>query len=148
VGEANIMAYLLRFLIVVMVLGIALTIFIGLGWVALPWGHIQIAIASFLFLIFIQAFVMFYFIGVSRLVDNVWMALNSTDNLHELFDTPPTDLEPYKKKVARYVHESTLGESQLSLEQASALSKESFVFLKALIREHNEQLSSYRVQDL
>ena len=106
------MAYLLRFLILVMVFGIALTIFIGLGWVTLQWGHIQIAIASFLFLVFIQAFVMFYFIGVSRLVDNVWMALNSSDNLHELFDTPPTDLEPYKKKVARYVHESTLSKRQ------------------------------------
>ena len=106
------MAYLLRFLICVMVLGIALTIFMGLGWVQLPWGHIQIAIAAFLFLIFIQAFVMFYFIGVSRLVENVWNALNSTANLHELFDTPPEDLEPYKKKVARFVHESTLSKRQ------------------------------------
>jgi hypothetical protein len=55
---------------------------------------------------------MFYFIGVSRLVENVWNALNSEGNLQELFDTPPTDLDPYKKKVARYVHESQLSKRQ------------------------------------
>jgi hypothetical protein len=65
-----------------------------------------------MYVIFIQAFVMFYFIGVSRLVENVWNALNSEGNLQELFDTPPTDLDPYKKKVARYVHESQLSKRQ------------------------------------
>lgn len=76
------------------------------------FSHIQIAIPAFLFLMFIQAFVMFYFIGVARLVENVWAALNSTENLHELFDSPPNDLEPYKKKVARFIHESVLSKRQ------------------------------------
>ncbi len=55
---------------------------------------------------------MFYFIGVSRLVENVWNALNSEENLNELFEEVPKELEPYKKKVARYVHESQLSKRQ------------------------------------
>jgi hypothetical protein len=57
------MAYLLRFLIVVMVLGIALTTSVALGWVDFGLGHIKLAIPTFMYVIFIQAFVMFYFIG-------------------------------------------------------------------------------------
>jgi ABC-type multidrug transport system fused ATPase/permease subunit len=106
------MAYLLRFLIVIMVLGISLTVSVALGWLDVGFGHIQLAIPTFMFVIFIQAFVMFYFIGVSRLVENVWNALNSDANLSELFDEAPADLEPYKKKVARYVHESQLSKRQ------------------------------------
>lgn len=106
------MAYLLRFLLIVMVLGIAITTSVALGWVSTDFGHIRLAIPAFMYVIFIQAFVMFYFIGVARLVENVWNALNSEANLTELFDTPPSDLEPYKKKVARYVHESQLSKRQ------------------------------------
>lgn len=106
------MAYLLRFLLVIMVLGIALTAVVALGWVDINFGHIQLAIPTFMYVIFIQAFVMFYFIGVSRLVENVWNALNSEANLSELFEEAPADLEPYKKKVARYVHESQLSKRQ------------------------------------
>jgi hypothetical protein len=106
------MAYLLRFLLIVMVAGIVLTTIVALGWIDLEYGHIQLAIPTFMYVIFIQAFVMFYFIGVARLVENVWNALNSEANLHELFDNAPTDLEPYKKKVARYVHESQLSKRQ------------------------------------
>lgn len=106
------MAYLLRFLLVTMVFGIILTASVALGWINIDFGHIRLAIPTFMFTIFIQAFVMFYFIGVARLVENVWNALNSEANLSELFDTPPSDLEPYKKKVARYVHESQLSKRQ------------------------------------
>lgn len=106
------MAYLLRFLLVIMVLGVSLTTSVALGWLDVGFGHIQLAIPAFMYVIFIQAFVMFYFIGVSRLVENVWNALNSEANLNELFDDAPADLEPYKKKVARYVHESQLSKRQ------------------------------------
>ena len=106
------MAYLLRFLLAIMVLGMSLTASAALGWLDVGFGHIHLAIPTFMYLIFIQAFVMFYFIGVSRLVENVWNALHSEANLSELFDEPPTDLEPYKKKVARYVHESQLSKRQ------------------------------------
>jgi ABC-type multidrug transport system fused ATPase/permease subunit len=106
------MAYLLRFLLIIMVAGILLTTGVALGWININYGHIHLAIPTFMFTIFIQAFVMFYFIGVSRLVENVWNALNSEGHLGELFDNPPSDLEPYKKKVARYVHESTLSKRQ------------------------------------
>ena len=106
------MAYLLRALLVIMVAGICTTVLLALGWVTLPHSHIQTAIPSFIYLIFIQAFVMFYFIGVARLVANVWNVLQSEQNLSELFDEAPSDLEPYKKRVARFVHESTLAKRQ------------------------------------
>ena len=106
------MAYLLRFLLIIMVFCIVITGGVALGWFSLSFGHIQLAIPSFLFTIFIQAFVMFYFIGVARLVENVWNALNSQQNLGELFENPPSDLDPYKTKVSRYVHESQLSKRQ------------------------------------
>ncbi len=106
------MAYLLRFLLVIMVLGISLTASVALGWLDIGFGHIHLAIPTFMYVIFIQAFVMFYFIGVARLVENVWNALNSEANLSELFDEAPADLEPYKKKVTRYIHESQLSKRQ------------------------------------
>lgn len=106
------MAYLLRFLLLFMVGAILLTISVALGWLDVGFGHIQLAIPAFMYVIFIQAFVMFYFIGVARLVENVWNALNSEDNLTELFEDIPADLEPYKKKVARYVHETQLSKRQ------------------------------------
>jgi ABC-type multidrug transport system fused ATPase/permease subunit len=106
------MAHLLRFLLLIMVLGILTTTTVALGWLDVGYGHIQLAIPTFMYVIFIQAFVMFYFIGVARLVENVWNALNSEENLSELFEDTPPDLEPYKKKVARYVHESQLSKRQ------------------------------------
>ena len=106
------MAHLLRFLLVLMVAAIFITMTVALGWFDIGFGHIQLAIPTFLYVIFIQAFVMFYFIGVSRLVENVWTVLNSKENLSELFDEVPEDLEPYKKKVARYVHETQLSKRQ------------------------------------
>jgi hypothetical protein len=106
------MAYLLRILLLLMVVAILLTISTALGWVNIGYGHINLAIPTFLYVIFIQAFVMFYFIGVSRLVENVWNVLNSEENLTELFEEVPADLEPYKKKVARYVHETQLSKRQ------------------------------------
>ncbi len=45
-------------------------------------------------------------------MENVWNALNSEENLNELFEEVPLELEPYRKKVARYVHESQLSKRQ------------------------------------
>lgn len=106
------MAHLLRFLLVLMVAGISLTVCVALGWVQMDLGHIQLSIPAFLYVVFIQAFVMFYFIGVARLVENVWNVLNSGTNLSELFDEAPQDLNPYIKKVSRYIHETQLCKRQ------------------------------------
>ena len=53
-----------------MVLGIGLTVALAHGFQIVEHSHIQVAIPAFLYTIFAQAFVMFYFIGVSRLVAN------------------------------------------------------------------------------
>lgn len=107
------MAYLLRGLILLMVLGMILTISTALALIELPMGHIQISIPTFIYTIFAQAFVMFYFIGVARLVENVYGILQSGgNNLKELFDNPPDNLEPYITRVGRFHYEAQLSKRQ------------------------------------
>lgn len=96
------MAYLLRGLILLMVLGISLTVALAHGWMTLSMSHIHVAIPAFIYTIFAQAFVMFYFIGVARLVKNVHLIIHTEQNLTELFDDAPSDLAPYKKKVDQW----------------------------------------------
>ncbi len=96
------MAYLLRGLILLMVLGIGLTVSLAHGWITLSMSHIHVAIPAFIYTIFAQAFVMFYFIGVARLVKNVHHILHTEENMEELFDEAPKDLAPYIKKVDQW----------------------------------------------
>ncbi len=56
------MAYLLRGLVLIMFLSVNLTIAVAHDWVNIGLSHIQIAIPTFLYTIFAQAFAMFYFI--------------------------------------------------------------------------------------
>ena len=90
-----------------MLLSVLLTVFSAMGWVDVGVGHIKLALLTFVYCIFSQAFVMFYFIGVSRLVDNIWVVLNSGENLEKLFSQPPGDAAPYIKKTKKFVQEST-----------------------------------------
>jgi hypothetical protein len=106
------MAYFLRFLILVMLLALTLTGLTAKGLIHLSVGHIQLAIPVFLFMIFVQAFVMFYFIGVARLVENIHRLLSQKKNLEELFEQPPADLKPYLKKVKQFHYDSTVGKRQ------------------------------------
>lgn len=106
------MAYLLRSLILIMLLSVGLTASVALGFFAFPLSHIQIAIPTFIYTIFAQAFVMFYFIGVSRLVNNIHLIISTETNLHELFENPPADLSPYKEKVKKFVYDADLAKRQ------------------------------------
>lgn len=106
------MAYLLRTLIFIMLAGITLTALLALGIVHMDFGHIQLAIPAFLYTIFAQAFVMFYFIGVSRLTNNVYEIVSSETNLKELFEVPPQDLTPYLEKTKKFVEEATRSKRQ------------------------------------
>ena len=89
------MSYLLRTLLVLMIASIILTSLLALKLITFQFSHIQIAIPAFIYTIFIQAFVMFYFIGVSKLALNVYSIVTTQNNLGELFDAPPADLTPY-----------------------------------------------------
>lgn len=106
------MVYLLRSLLFLMLSAVTLA-FIQAHTPLLPWSHIELAIIAYLLVIFIQAIVLFYFIGISRLTRNVQQILYSSENLQELFDTPPTDLKPYQKKVSELVYQTTLGKRQI-----------------------------------
>ncbi len=106
------MAYLLRTLILLMIASILLTSLLALKVVHLSLGHIQVAIPAFIYTIFAQAFVMFYFIGVSRLTNNVYIIVSSGTNLNELFDNPPEDLAPYIEKTKKFVEEADRSKRQ------------------------------------
>ena len=102
------MVYLLRSLILLMAAAIGGTTLVALGWIptSSTLQHIQLGLVSFIYTIFAQAFVMFYFIGVARLTENVYRCLQDGGHLDELFDSPPPDIAPYKKKVYQFVLES------------------------------------------
>ncbi len=100
------MANLLRTLNIIMLIGILITILSAFDKIDFTLNHIQLAIPVFIYTIFAQAFIMFYFIGVSRLVNNVYFILATNQNLSELFENPPEDIEPYKKKVQKFVQDA------------------------------------------
>lgn len=101
------MAYLLRALIFIMITGLALVILSALGKInVLELDHLRLAMPFFIYVIFAQAFVMFYFIGVSRLTMNIWNILNTGENIHELFESAPDDLTPYIKKTRKFAQDS------------------------------------------
>lgn len=102
------MAYFLRFLLVTMFLGILITVLSAKGIKIANYNHIELALPTFIFTIFIQAFVMFYFIGVSRLATNIFLILSGEGDIKELFDNPPEDLTPYLKKAERFHFETSL----------------------------------------
>ena len=102
------MAYFLRFLLVIMTLGLLLTLLSAFHIQLTPYGHIQLAIPSFILTIFIQAFIMFYFIGVSRFTENIAHMLSQKKDLNQLFDEIPQDLSPYSKKLERYLYSTSL----------------------------------------
>ncbi len=108
------MAFLLRFLLFISFISFVLIFCNAHGFINLQYSHIEIAIPAVMFLIFSQAFIMFYFIGVARMVENVQGVLNSEkqDNLKELFDNPPKDLTPYLKKMNRFIYQSKMSKRQ------------------------------------
>lgn len=85
--------------------GNAATLALAWGWVELPLGHIQLSLVSFIYTIFAQALVMFYFIGVARLTENVRFRLTEKGaDPGELFEgSPPQDLEPYLRKSYQFL---------------------------------------------
>ena len=90
-----------------MMVFIFITALCAMGWVDLGYSHVELSIPAFLYCIFAQAFVMFYFIGASRLVNNIWNILHEERSLEELFETAPEDITPYKEKTRKFVLEST-----------------------------------------
>lgn len=108
------MAHILRLLLTTMFFGITLIILSAHGYVDFKFSHIQLAIPSMIFLIFVEAFVMFYFIGVARLVENIHNTLATQDKnkLKEIFEEVPENMDPYIKKVNRFIYQSKLAKRQ------------------------------------
>lgn len=106
------MMHLLRTLLLIMFLGIMWAMLLAFHLFPSPFSHIQVAIIAFIYTIFAQAFVMFYFIGVARLAKNLQLILHSGQGLDEIFEQAPEDLTPYKEKVSQYVYQTDLFKRQ------------------------------------
>jgi hypothetical protein len=96
------MAYLLRALLCVITSAMIILFASAKGWIEVPFGHIKLSIPVFLVVMFTQTFVMFFFIGISRMVQNIHNILHGKTDLDQLFDNPPEDLTPYMKKITRF----------------------------------------------
>lgn len=106
------MGYLLRLLLSFLALFFIITLLTAHHVLPWDWHHIALSIPLILLLIFTQAFIMFYFIGVSRLVDNIMGHLNSRQGLEQLFDTPPADITPYLQKMNRIHYQTSMFKRQ------------------------------------
>ena len=102
------LAYLLRSLLTLMLISFVGVILQAKGTINLPISHIPFALACFIYLLFTQAFIMFYFIGVSRFLENVLDLFSKEEKLTDYFKEVPKDLAPYKKRVTRGVFDSRL----------------------------------------
>jgi hypothetical protein len=100
------MAYTLRALIVFMIASIIFTALIALKVVTVPFSHIQVAIPAFICTLFIQTFVMFYFIGVARFAVNIYNTVSGDVSLSDIFETPPEDFGPYLVQTKKFVDDA------------------------------------------
>ncbi len=101
------MAYLLRTLNLVMILGMILVFLSAKNiYDFQDYNHISLAIPYFIFTIFIQAFIMFYFIGVNRFTRNIYEIISSGKRLDELFEEIPRNYKDYEKKVSKFYFDS------------------------------------------
>ena len=104
---------LLRLLLLLSFITFWYIVAVAYGKMPSEFGHIALSIPFVMFLIFSQAFIMFYFIGVHRLVENVLNVLHSKQQLESLFDPPfPQDLTPYLKDVNRLHYQTNLCKRQ------------------------------------
>lgn len=104
---------LLRLLLLLSFITFWYIVAVAYGKMPSEFGHIALSIPFIMFLIFSQAFIMFYFIGIHRLVENVLNVLNSKQQLDTLFDAPfPEDLTPYRKDVNRLHYQTNLCKRQ------------------------------------
>ena len=107
------MNYLLRALLLLSFVAFWYIIAVAYGFFPQQHSHIALSIPFIMYLIFSQAFIMFYFIGVHRLVENVLTALQSSTQLDTLFDPPfPSDLTPYQKNVNKLFYQTNLCKRQ------------------------------------
>ena len=124
------MAYLLRVIMALTYLGLLFIICAAMQWLPVSLNHIKMAIPFFIFMIFEQAFVMFFFIGVSRLTVNVYNSLESKD-----FDsigieaTSDEVLANLLEKSRTFVHNSNLSKRKVIPWTMLTLTLGTFAFL-------------------
>ncbi len=101
------MAYLLRILNVLMIIGLIIVFLSAIGIDTLPeQNHLGLAIPYFIFAIFVQAFTMFYFIGVGRFTKNIYEIISTGQRLDELFEEVPENFKKYEDKTKKFFFDS------------------------------------------
>jgi len=101
------MAYLLRTLNVLMIAGLGVVFLTAKGQLDIEGqNHLGLAIPYFIFAIFVQAFTMFYFIGVGRFTKNIYEIISTGQRLDELFEEIPENFKKYEDKVKKFFFDS------------------------------------------
>ena len=101
------MAYLLRILNVLMIAGLTIVFLSALGFdTFIEQNHIGLSIPYFIFTIFVQAFTMFYFIGVGRFTKNIYEIISTGQRLDELFEEVPDNFKRYEEKTKKFFFDS------------------------------------------
>lgn len=103
------MAHLLRLMLIIKFGLMILTILLAKHLINIDYSHIKLAIPGYLFVIMVQALVMFYFIGVSKMISETSELMEQEgEKAKELFETPPEDIIPYRNKVSQFSYQTTL----------------------------------------
>jgi hypothetical protein len=101
------MAFLLRVLNILMILGLGVVFLTAKGIIDFDGqNHLGLAIPYFIFAIFVQAFTMFYFIGVGRFTKNIYEIISTGQRLDELFEEVPENFKKYEEKVKKFFFDS------------------------------------------
>ncbi|MDH4467834.1 MAG: hypothetical protein QE271_07235 [Bacteriovoracaceae bacterium] len=104
------MSFLLQFLLSLITFFGWFTAAVAYGLVPTTLSHILLAVPFVIVLIFVLAFVMFYFMGVRQLVVNVMHGLQTSnrEQLGQFFSCSdeeiPKDLTPYLSKLNRFYY--------------------------------------------
>jgi hypothetical protein len=124
------MAYFLRVIMALTYLALLFIIASAMNWLPLSFNHIKIAVPFFIFMIFEQAFVMFFFIGVYRLTVNVYQSLE-TRNFEELGIAPvdEANLASLTDKAKTYLQSSNLSKRKIIPWTMLTLTLGTFAFL-------------------
>jgi hypothetical protein len=108
------MSKFLQGLLTVMFTFILLTILKGYHFLDfLHWNHITLAIPTLILVIFVQAFVMHFFIGIHHYIENIKNCVSSEENIKKYFDNPPNDLTPYIKLIDQLYSQSQQNKRQV-----------------------------------
>ncbi len=109
------MAYLLRTLILLSIIGIIVTALMALKFIDFNMNHISLSIPVFLLTILSQSLVMFYFIGIKKFINNIHSIIMDNKNPSNIFenDQPLEVIEKYRKTTTHFLQSADISKRKV-----------------------------------